>query len=317
MPERKPDGFVPLAERARPSILAAELMLLTALAGLWLSSLAVGALAPGDGAELWMDLLYYGPFVLAPIVVYCARRGNLSDGLRLNPLPMVPTVMIAFMALLSVFASSAINGLWGMLLNGLGLSEPQAALEVGGSRDLMLAVIHTAAIPAVCEELLFRGVVFSAFERRGTAVGIGVSSALFGLLHGNVYGLPAYILVGAVSGLIVFMVDSVYAGMLYHTVYNAAILVLLHWAEQLPELSEASASTNMTMAMVMDFALMAVAISMMLTALNLRRRAVGIEAVPATPARMSGWEKALMVVLLLALAASMVVVQALAAGVSP
>lgn len=308
--EGKRDGFVPLTERPRPSILAALALTLLALAGLWGWSLIMSAL-PRNIGPLWANLLYYVPFVLIPVAVYGLRRGDLSEGLRLNPMPLMPTLMIALLATMCVYAASAVNSLWALGLNALGLSEPQTSPEALTSGSLVLSVLHTAAIPAVCEELLFRGVVFSAFERRGTALGIWVSSMLFGLIHGSVYGLPAYVLVGAVSGFIVFATDSLYAGMFFHTVYNAAILVLLHMIESAAVASDAALTGGMIAGMVMDLVMVGLGISLSLTALNLRRRAAGIEAVPRAPGRLTIRERALLIVVLVAMLAALVAVQCL------
>jgi membrane protease YdiL (CAAX protease family) len=72
--------------------------------------------------------------------------------------------------------------------------------------------------------------VLSAWESRGTWFAIGVAGSLFALLHGNLYGIPAYLLVGAIAGFMAYALDSVYAAMVYHTVYNTACLVIPYLA---------------------------------------------------------------------------------------
>lgn len=314
------DSFIPLTDRKRPSILAAEALLLLAVAGLWASSAVVGALT--GGADMFLtDLAYYGPFVIIPLALYCLRTGGLSDALRLNPMPPGPVLLIGLAAVLSVYAASAVDGLWAIALGGLGIPEPQTAIEVSTSRELTLAVLHTAAVPAVCEELLCRGVAMSAFERKGTYFAIGASSALFGLLHGNLYGLPAYVMVGAVSAFIVYAVDSLYAGMVYHTVYNAAILLIMHLMTKQPgtveeAVAQVSAMSDAALAgsLLLDLAMVGASIALTLIALNLRRKAAGIEPVPRSRQPMTGRERAMLAALLIAMAVSMAAVQALAAG---
>lgn len=309
------EGYIPPLERRRPTVFAALWLVLLSVAGLWIASAAVGALAPGGASMFLSDFIYYGPFVLLPIALYCARRGGLSDALRLNPLPLFPALLVMMLAVMSVYAASAVNSVWALALNALGLPEPAAGVDVRTPRALMLAVVHTAAVPAVCEELLCRGVALSAFEDRGTARAIWISAALFALMHLSLFGLPAYLLVGAVSGFIVFAVDSLYAGMLYHTVYNAAILVVLHRIDarataDAAALAEAPAAALMA-SLAFDLVLVGLSLAMLLNALNLRRRALGIVAAPRARVPLSGREKALAAALLAALAASMVAMQAM------
>ena len=314
MENQDQERFIPLAERPRPSVPAAALLLILAVAGLWAASLLVSALPAADAAagQFWLDALYYLPFILMPVVVYGLRR-KVADSLRLNPIPLTTIMLIALTALMCVYMASAVDSLWASLLNALGLQEPQVEIPVETSRSLLLAIIHTAAIPAICEELLCRGLVFSAFEGRGTCFGLWVSSILFGLMHGNVYGLPAYILVGAVSAFIVYCTDSLYSGIFFHTVYNTAILVVLNRIAAQPELAEAAAqaSPSMVMSVVLDVIFIGAGIALGLVAMNLRRRRMGIEPVPRRRQRFTGVERAAMIALGVVLAATNILVQIL------
>ena len=307
--------FIPLEERPRPSVLAASLLLLLAVAGLWAASLLLTALPLGsEGAEAFaLDALYYLPFILLPVAIYGLRRREIAGSLRLNPMPLTTVLLTALIALMCVYLASAINSLWAALLNALGLQELVPEVPVETSRSLLLAVLHTAAIPAVCEELLCRGVVFSAFESRGTWYGLWMSSVLFGLMHGNVYGLPAYILVGAVSAFIVFCTDSLYAGMFFHTVYNTAILVILNRIAAQPELAEAAAevSTPMALSIALDVLMIGAALVLGLMALNLRRRRMALDPVPRRHQRFTAGERAALIALIAVLAVTNILVQIL------
>ena len=310
--------FLPLAQRPRPSIATACALMLLAAAGLWLSSVIAGAFLPGYTQVFLADLVFYGFFVLLPVVLLCVRRPGLSDGLRLNPLPFAPTLMIALMAVMSVYAASALNGLWEMLLEGLGVPEPPLDVAVDSRQALMLSILHTAAIPAVCEELLCRGVVFAAFESRGTFRGLWVSSALFALLHSNLYGLPAYFMVGALSAFIVYAVDSIYAGMFFHTVYNTAILVIMHQFAHTDAAAQAEAMSGneLFLTLISDLAIVGISIALMVASLNLRRKTRGIEPVPRAPWRLNPREKAMLAALLLALAVSTAAITAMSGAMA-
>ena len=303
----------PLKDRERPTIFIATALVLLAVLGLWAASLIATAVEPrtATARELMVSALYYLPFVLLPVAAYCLRHRGLSEGLRLNPLPVLPTLTVAFLALMCVYAASAVDGLWIALLNALGLHEPDVTVAAANSAGLTVQIIGSAAIPAVCEELLFRGVAFSAFERRGTWAGLWMSSALFALTHGNLFGLPAYLLVGAVAAFVVYALDSLYAGMLFHTVYNTAILVILYTlSDQAEARAEAGASVDYLSA-ALDLAVVGLLIGATLWTLDLRRRAAGIAPVPRDRAPLAKRERVMLILLLVVLAASTVVVQVL------
>ncbi len=293
----------------RPTLTAASGFVCLAAVGLWASMLAGAALGASDMALL--NALYYLPFVGLPLLIYGRARRGLSAALRLNPPPELPLIGVALLALMSLYAASGLTALWSRGLDALGLTLPGSAPMPQTKRELALAILTMAAFPAIFEELLFRGFVLSAWESRGTAFAIGVSAVLFALLHGNLYGLPAYLLVGAVSGLVTFATDSVYTGIVYHTVYNAAALWFAHLqsgqggAEAVPEAGMLTAAALT--------ALMALALMMPLLAALLRRaRSGGVLAIPRIRRPLSGGERVALAAAVLVMLASIAVVQILA-----
>lgn len=298
MDERE-NTVLPLIERPRPTIFAAEAIMLLAALGLWVASIVTARLRVPDPTwqEFVYDALYYLPFVGLPVALYCLKRRGLSAALRLNPLPVLPTLTVVLAALLSVYAASAVDGLWGAALDALGLHEPDVSVGIASSRDLSLAILHSAALPAIFEELLCRGLVFSAFESRGTGLAVWVSAALFALMHGNVYGLPAYFMVGAISAFLVFALDSLYAGMVYHTVYNTFILVILYLLPKAGEAVEAQAQAVSPLAVAVDAIFIGILLFLNLRMLDRRRRLMGIEPVPRVREPLRRGERALLVLL--------------------
>ena len=73
---------------------------------------------------------------------------------------------------------------------------------------MVFQLIFVGALPGICEELMFRGVMLPAFERRGRMYGVVVSAALFALMHGSVSGLPVHFGLGMLMGLMAVRLDS-------------------------------------------------------------------------------------------------------------
>ena len=295
----------------RPTLTAASGFVCLAAVGLWASMLAGSALGTSDMALL--NALYYLPFVGLPLLIYGRARRGLGAALRLNPPPELPLIGVTLLALLSVYAASGLSAIWGRGLDALGLSMPGSVPMPQTRREAALAILTMAAFPAIFEELLFRGFVLSAWESRGTAFAIGVSAALFALLHSNLYGLPAYLLVGAVSGLVTFATDSVYTGIVYHTVYNAAAILisyLLSGQEAAEGAVTPAALLSMALTALFALALMA----LLLTSLLRRAQSAGIEAIPRIRRPLSDRERVALLAAVLLMLASIAVVQVLANG---
>ncbi len=104
----------------------------------------------------------------------------------------------------------------------------------------LLLLLALAVVPAVCEELLFRGYLFAALER-STSGGraIWISALLFGLFH-VVVGSPASperflpsTFLGLVLGWLAWYSGSVLPGMLLHFVHNGLLLMLAYYRDAL------------------------------------------------------------------------------------
>ena len=82
-----------------------------------------------------------------------------------------------------------------------------------------VAVVFAAPIT---EELLYRGVGLSLLlERTAAPVAVGVTALLFGLGHGLVLSLAAFVWFGIVVALVRLRTDSIYPAIVVHCMFNA------------------------------------------------------------------------------------------------
>jgi len=94
---------------------------------------------------------------------------------------------------------------------------------------LLLVVLVVVCAPIV-EELFFRGLVMRSIEARWTdGLAIIVSAVLFGLVHFNLYTLPALILFGVILGYLAQRTGRLGMPILAHAGFNATTVALLVW----------------------------------------------------------------------------------------
>lgn len=91
----------------------------------------------------------------------------------------------------------------------------------------LLSVLAIGIMPALCEEILFRGVVLPSFRRWGTVTALLASSALFALIHIDSAGgaavfhrIPFAFAVGLGLGLLRVVTGSLLSSMVAHAVLN-------------------------------------------------------------------------------------------------
>jgi ABC-2 type transport system permease protein/sodium transport system permease protein len=117
----------------------------------------------------------------------------------------------------------------------------QATLTAWRQESVWLILFAFALVPAVFEELTFRGFLFAAIARKGTAAqAIVVTSVAFGLFHvlGAVLTverlLPSTAL-GFVLGWVAYRSQSVIPGMILHAVHNGLLLSVAYYSEELQQ----------------------------------------------------------------------------------
>ncbi|WP_437756875.1 ABC transporter permease subunit/CPBP intramembrane protease [Sorangium sp. So ce1389] len=98
-----------------------------------------------------------------------------------------------------------------------------------GGQPYPVVLLLVAVTPALCEELLFRGLVYAGLRRAGPAVAIGVSALLFGLAHGSVYRLLPTFSLGLALGYARHRTGSVLPGALLHALNNGLAVSLLYF----------------------------------------------------------------------------------------
>ena len=81
-------------------------------------------------------------------------------------------------------------------------------------------ILAYAALPALTEELLFRGILSAEYERHGVSVAVLSSTLLFTLIHFNFFGLPVYLFAGFVLSVTTYLCRSISGAILAHFIYN-------------------------------------------------------------------------------------------------
>lgn len=100
------------------------------------------------------------------------------------------------------------------------------------------ALILIALLPAFCEEIMFRGMLFSAFRQKySPAVSVAVVSVLFGISHMSLIRFIPTAILGAALGYAVVKTGSIISSSCMHFMNNALSVVLMYYGNLFPALS--------------------------------------------------------------------------------
>ena len=95
-----------------------------------------------------------------------------------------------------------------------------------GARDQFTVALAVVVVAPIAEELLFRGLLQGSLEKRlGNWAGLAITALAFGFLHGRLRLMPVTLL-GILMGYAVMRTNSLFAGIVAHTVNNALAMAL-------------------------------------------------------------------------------------------
>lgn len=120
-------------------------------------------------------------------------------------------------ALLKVFFSATV---------GATPISPDFSPPTHGLAETLLFVVGISVIPAIFEEVLFRGVILQSLRRFGDGFALGMSSLLFAMLHRNFVQGPNALLVGMVLGYFTLRAGSILPAIIMHFCNNLVVAVV-------------------------------------------------------------------------------------------
>jgi len=231
----------------------------------------------GNTAYLIIYTLAYVLAMGAPLLLLLGRRG-------FNPLSPTKRVHVGVGTLGFVTAvgvcmlANVITSYLLALLSEVGIqAPPPPQMMVNTPVSFVLNLVVMAVLPALPEELVFRGCVLRLLRSYGDLFAVVVSSVLFGLMHGNIRQIPFAIIVGLVLGWLYVITDNIWMSILVHFTNNA-ISVVCEYLEFSMTSSEAGALYFNVILRLIGAGLVALGLLMIFfrRRLELRKNAIGL-----------------------------------------
>lgn len=160
----------------------------------------------------------YGGISRKPLLQECRINKKLHWKQVLIIMAIVGACIMAFLPLAQGFVK----------LVELITKKPQSApIDIGTQWwEILITTILLSVLPAIGEEILFRGSVARSLKRKNYVFGIIVSGALFSIFHGNAAQTVHQFLIGMVFAYVYFVTGSLLASCFAHFFNNALAIVL-------------------------------------------------------------------------------------------
>lgn len=171
--------------------------------------------------------------ILIPVAVYTIiRKLDIREVFRLKPLQPLAGVLIILLAMPAQFVGNMLNTTVVYFLQFLGdiPATPMPAPKDYAGLAVSIAVI--AVSPAIFEELLHRGIMLSAYERRGSFRALLFTAFFFAIFHFDPTNFLGVIFLGFIIGYYVLRTNSIFAGMLAHFLNNLIALLIQFFTDK-------------------------------------------------------------------------------------
>ena len=203
----------------------------------------------GDlGMKIAQGLSSIMMFVVPPIVYYCITRKErpmMALGFREVSQPWLPFILIGVAVMFvslpvtnqltawneSMSLGSAFAKLeeYMKMLEEAARAATEKMLNVNTLGGLFLNLLIIALIPAIGEEMTFRGVLQQSLTRKmNPHVAIVLSAAIFSFIHFQFYGFLPRMFLGILLGYMFYISGSLWTSILMHFVNNGTAVVLYY-----------------------------------------------------------------------------------------
>lgn len=209
----------------------------------------------------WMNNLSQIITFLLPVGTYLLIFGA-PNAFRSN---MGPSLGIALLGVLWMISSGGIIELSGrlnemMIPSGSALEAllkptedratalTQLILNYSGTGSLISTIFCIAIIPAICEELAFRGVLQPLIigSTGNIHLGIWISALIFSFFHFQFYGFLPRLILGAMLGYLFVWSGGLWVSILAHFANNLMAIVIFHYNGMSLQAPEGDFQTGMT-----------------------------------------------------------------------
>lgn len=165
-------------------------------------------------------------FIAFPAVAYLSlQRISFKEGLQLNAIGWREWLLLVPLAVCMNQLAEFINTASQLFtVNTIGESMAELILNY----PFPFAFFTIAVVPAVCEEVLCRGVLFWGYRKCGRWVAILLTALLFGILHMNPNQFFYAFALGIVFALVNDITGSILPSVFLHMYVNGRSVVLLY-----------------------------------------------------------------------------------------
>lgn len=165
--------------------------------------------------------IYFVIYII-PIIVYAKKSKTKTSrmlSLSFVKLKYMPFVLLFGLStsIICAFINVGTTAIIGKYIHQ-GVTDSTVTFN---SDSMFIMIVASVILPALCEELLLRGVALTEYSKYGVSVSVIMTSIVFALFHGNVVALPSLFVAGVFYAVLTHLLKSVWPAIICHVINNA------------------------------------------------------------------------------------------------
>lgn len=231
----------------------------TAVIGIGVTEVIMGALGKSaNQIEVFWDTAWgtllqtvYMDIAFVIIFVWYYKRLNKQHLFQKPSTKTLKYVSVCVViGVVTLFLLSGILNYFQLFVKKLGIAPPDLPYNIKSTKNYIISLVSLALLPAVCEELLFRGVIVNALKHKGHWFAIIFSSIMFAIFHFSPHQLLYPICFGLILGIVYLKTHNIIFPILLHFINNALSLSIQYFSNSSTDFTH---STSMLIYTIITF----------------------------------------------------------------
>lgn len=151
------------------------------------------------------------------------------ENLKLRKAPNLMQILVCVgISVLCLFGFSPLTNLFLELMSGIGYTSTSSSIVISNFSTYIMYVMLICVLPAVCEEILFRGLICNGLKKMGNVTAVFGSAFLFMIMHGGPDQTVHQFILGVVLALVFLTTNNLWASIIVHFLNNFIAVTILY-----------------------------------------------------------------------------------------
>lgn len=159
--------------------------------------------------------------MLQAFVYIAVLKPDTSESIRFSLPDYRQLLLVVVIIYMTMPITALINTLTSLGTNSAG----ENIVNATASMPFWKVFLYVAVLPAICEEFLFRGLIYHGLRKRNVSGAVFMSALMFALMHMNINQFSYAFVLGVILALAVEITGSVLTSVIMHLLFNGTSIV--------------------------------------------------------------------------------------------